>query len=302
MSVFAWLFGSLIVLLKLRMVFVEALFCAIPAIMTWFFVLGADPRVGEENRRLVPMAATVAVILVAAIWLFATGRFRPSPWLYVRAAQISAGISLFQLALIQPSTGLVIGLALLSVFVLVAGLVAIGRVLLNRRPMPMLDAALVYGSLAAVLIVSGIYHARVLKVEIEYSNQIATATLDTYHYLGRVPTQHRQLRDVRDWQRGFTIDGGEGIVLVAGDGAKLLVPGDESKLGSICEQLVERLPQLLKQQRGSFQATESHQYVMWFYWAAAVAFLALGLGCDRLSRNHSLTPDGRPDASPFTVD
>ncbi len=301
MGVLRRLFGWLVALLKFRMVFIEAVCCSLAALLAWSFVLGADPRRGQENRHLAVIIAAMLYGCIVGVALFFSGRFRPSPWLFVRAAQLAAGIALVQLAAVQNNFLLKTAIAVAAFIVLASGLLASLRVIFNRAPHRGLDVLLVYGTLGLALLVAGGYQARRLNLDVTFHNGGNRAKLRIHRFFGLIPIENADLRDVASWEHSAVMDAGEGVLLVGAAGETLLVPGIAGESGSICTRIASDLTPMLED-REDFHAVESRLYVFWGYLIAAFVLGFIGRHWDTFSKYNSLTPHGEPDASIFSAD
>ena len=293
--------GIFVALAKLRVVLIDAVFCSLAGLLTWSFVLGADPRKTGENRHLTVILAAVLYGFVVGTRLLFSGRFRPSLWLFVRAGQLAAGIGLIQLATEHQQAFVQLAAGGVGILVLTAGLLASFRVLANSRPHKTLDVLLVYGSFAAALVFAGSYHARSVTLEVTFEQGVSLATLRVRHWFGLAPAETKQLRDVRTSEFASAADGGGSKLIGAGD-QTLIVPGDPSVGQSICFKVATELADFLEGRQGTFSAEESHLNLFWWYALAALALLVIGWRWDTLCEHLALTEDGRRDASIFATD
>lgn len=284
----------MIALAKFHVVVIDAAFCSLAGLLAWSFVLGADPRADGENRHLTVIVAAVFLGFILGFGLLCTGRFRPSPWLFVRAAQLAAGIALIQLAVEQQQLYAQVLTGAVGFTVLAACLLASWRVMANSRPNKGLDLMLVYGSLGAALIFAGSYHARTVSLEVRFEQHVSLASLETRHFFGLLPAEVKQLRDVKKSAFASAVDGGGRKLIGAGD-ETLIVPGDQAVNRTICFKLATDFADFLESGKGSFSAQETHLRLFWWYTLAALAFFVAGYGWDTLCSHLTLLETAQPD-------
>lgn len=289
--------ATLIVLAKGWKAVAESLFCALPALIGWYFMLGADPRVGSENRHALAMLVACLFCLATVIALLLRGQFRPSPWIYLRALLLGMTVGLLQLAAAEHHPALRLVLASIGFLALVAASAALFRVIANRPPRRALDVALIYGSMAVCMVAAGCYHARQDTLEVDFRGANHRATWQRRVVFGQILSETRTLDNVTQTEMASSFDYGEGLLLISSDNRVLHVPGDRSQPHTIVYQMDDRLSDYLARGAGRFMAVESRRHDFWKYVLAAVILLVCGCCFDGLSRFGALTPDGARDES-----